>query len=113
MVRLTGNTTDNAVATTVGGDYKFQTSNTLKSVELMLIQLGPTGTMTNRCPMGWDVQCDLNKITLDTTREKSSGNSCLFAPALTDTAIAADAIITFDVDAIHLLAAKGLVVWID
>ena len=107
MVRLTGNTTDNAVATTVGGDYRISNrAITLKSIGAYVDTAGTTGTMTIDVNEAGTTIMTTNKITLDTT-EKSSETAAT-APALTDTAIAADAIITFDVDAIHTTAAKGL-----
>ena len=112
MVRLTGNTTDNAVATTVGGDYRISNrAITLKSIGAYVDTAGTTGTMTIDVNEAGTTIMTTNKITLDTT-EKSSETAAT-APALTDTAIAADAIITFDVDAIHTTAAKGLVCGID
>lgn len=111
MVRLLSSTTDQTAATTVGGDYRISNrAITVKAVGSYCDTAGTTGTYT----------IDINeagttilstKITVDST-EKSSETAAT-APVISDTAIAADAIVTFDVDAIQTTAAKGLVVWID
>ena len=68
MVRLTGNTTDNAVATTVGGDYRISNrAITLKSIGAYVDTAGTTGTMTIDVNEAGTTIMTTNKITLDTT----------------------------------------------
>lgn len=111
MVRLVASDTDQAVANTVGGDYRISNrAITVKAVGSYCDTAGTTGTYT----------VDINeagttilstKITVDST-EKSSETAAT-APVISDASIAADAIITFDVDAVQTTKAKGLVVWVD
>jgi len=111
MVRLVASDTDQATGTTVGGDYRISNrAITVKAVGSYCDTAGTTGTYT----------IDINeagstilstKITVD-SGEKSSETAAT-APVISDTAIAADAVITFDVDAVQTTKAKGLVVWID
>lgn len=111
MVRLLSSTTDQTTGTTVGGDYRI--SNRAITVKAVGAYVDTAGT-TNLCTV------DINeagttilstKITIDST-EKSSETAAT-PSVISDSAIAADAIITFDIDAIQTTAAKGLVVWID
>ena len=111
MVRLLGSTTDQTVTAALGGDYRISNrAITVKAVGAYVDTAGTTGT------------CDIDineagttilstKITLDST-EKSSETAAT-PPVISDSAIAADAIVTFDLDVIHTTAAKGLTVWID
>lgn len=111
MVRLLGNTTDTAIATLISGDYRISNrAITVKAVGAYVDTAGTTNLTT----------VDINeagttilstKITIDST-EKSSETAAT-PPVISDSAIAADAIVTFDIDAIQTTAAKGLVVWID
>jgi len=111
MVRLVASDTDQAVANSVGGDYRISNrAITIKAVGSYCDTAGTTGTYT----------IDINeagttilstKITVDST-EKSSETAAT-APVISDASIAADAVITFDVDAVQTTKAKGLVVWID
>ena len=97
--------------TTVGGDYRLSAGAiTVKAVGAYVDTAGTTGTAT----------IDINeagttilstKITIDST-EKSSETAAT-PPVISDSSIAADAIVTFDIDAVQTTAAKGLVVWID
>lgn len=111
MVRLLDSTTNQATGTTIGGDYRLSNKAiTVKAVGCYCDTAGTTGTFT----------VDINeagtsilstKITVDST-EKSSETAAT-PPVISDTAIAADAVVTFDIDAIQTTPAKGLVVWID
>lgn len=111
MVRLVEAATDQATGTTIGGDYRISNrAITIKAVGSYCDTAGTTGTYT----------VDINeagttilstKITVDST-EKSSETAAT-APVISDASIAADAIITFDVDAVQTTKAKGLVVWVD
>lgn len=111
MVRLLASTTDTATGTTIGGDYRISNrSITVKAVGAYVDTAGTTNTTT----------IDINeagtsilstKITIDST-EKSSETAAT-PPVISDTSIAADAVVTFDIDAVSTTAAKGLTVWID
>lgn len=111
MVRLLANTTDTATGTSIGGDYRISNrAITVKAVGAYVDTAGTTNTTT----------IDINeagstilstKITIDST-EKSSETAAT-PPVISDTAIAADAVVTFDIDAINTTPAKGLTVWID
>jgi hypothetical protein len=111
MVRLVEAATDQATGTSIGGDYRISNrAITIKAVGSYCDTAGTTGVYT----------VDINeagstilstKITVDST-EKSSETAAT-APVISDTSIAADAVITFDVDGVQTTKAKGLVVWID
>jgi hypothetical protein len=111
MVRLVEAATDQATGTAIGGDYRISNrAITIKAVGSYCDTAGTTGTYT----------VDINeagttilstKITVDST-EKSSETAAT-APVISDASIAADAIVTFDVDAVQTTKAKGLVVWVD
>ena len=112
MVRLVASATDTATGTTIEGDYRISNrAITVKAVGAYVDTAGTTGTMTIDIHEAGTTIMTTNKITLDTT-EKSSETAAT-APAVTDSAIAADAILTFDVDGVHTTAAKGLTVWVD
>jgi len=108
-IRLLEATTDHTVAT-VGGEFRVPRAMTIKNVGAYVDTAGVTGTAT----------IDINeagttilstKITIDTA-EKTSETAAA-APVISDSAIAADAILTFDIDVIQTTAAKGLVVWME
>lgn len=103
--------TDTATATTVAGDFRIPFTGTIKRVGCYVATAGTTGTMTIDIHKAGTTIMTTNKITLDTT-EKSSETAAT-APALTTTAYTADDILTFDIDAIHTTAAKGLECWLD
>ena len=108
-IRLLDKDTDHTVAT-VGGEFRVPKAMTVKNVGAYVDTAGVTGTAT----------IDINeagttilstKVTIDTT-EKTSETAAA-APVISDASIAADAIITFDIDVIQATAAKGLVVWLE
>lgn len=112
MVQLLDSATDQTTGTTIQGDFRISNrAITVKAVGAYVDTAGTTGTST----------IDINeagttilstKITID-SGEKSSETAAT-PPVISDSAIAADAIITIDVDAIHSgTAAKGLKVWVD
>lgn len=112
MVRLVDSTTDVATGTSIGGDYRISNrAITVKAVGAYVDTAGTTGLMTIDINEAGTTIMSTNKITLDST-EKSSETAAT-APGITDSAIAADAIITIDVDGVQTTKAKGLVVWID
>ncbi len=111
MVQLLDSATDQTVDTAIQGDFRISNrAITVKAVGAYVDTAGTTGTAT----------IDINeagtsilstKITIDST-EKSSETAAT-PPVISDSLIAADGIITIDVDAIQTTAAKGLKVWID
>lgn len=111
MVRLLASDTATATGTTIGGDFRIANrAITVKAVGAYVDTAGTTNTTT----------IDINeagttilstKITIDSA-EKSSTTAAT-AAVISDTAIAADAIVTFDVDAISTTPASGLTVWVD
>lgn len=111
MVQLLSNTTDQTVSSTIGGDFRISNrAITVKAVGAYCDTAGTTGTFTVDINEA-GVSILSTKITVDST-EKSSETAAT-APVISDSAIAADAIVTFDIDAIQTTAAKGLKVWID
>ena len=107
--RLLDKDTDQSADTGVGGDFRVPQAMTVLGV----------GAYCDTAPSGAGTTVDINeagssilstKITLD-DGEKSSETAAT-APVVSDSAIAADAIITFDVDGVGgTTAGKGLVVW--
>lgn len=111
MVQLLADDANNATGTSIGGDFRISNrAITVKAVGAYVDTAGTTGTQT----------IDINeagttilstKITIDST-EKSSETAAT-PPVISDSAIAADAIVTIDVDAVQTTPAQGLKVWID
>lgn len=111
-VRLVDSATDTATGTSIGGDFRLSRNPiTIINVGAYVDTAGTTGLMTIDINEGGTTIMSTNKITLDST-EKTSETAAT-APGVTDTAIAADAIITIDVDGVQTTKAKGLTVWID
>lgn len=107
-VRLLDKDTSHTVVAGVGGEFRVPVAMTVLDVGGYIDTAGVTGTAT----------FDINeagttilstKITIDTA-EKSSETAAT-PPVISDSAIAADAVLTFDIDVIQTTAAKGLVVW--
>lgn len=112
MVRLVASDTDVATGTTIGGDYRIANrAITVKAVGAYNDTAGTTGTMTIDFNEAGTTIMTTNKVNIDSTQKTSTTAGT--QPAVTDTTIAADAIVTFDVDAVHTTKAKGLVVWVD
>jgi len=107
--RILDKDTAHTVDTGVGGELRVPVAMTINDVGAYCDTAGTTGTAT----------IDINeagtsilstKITID-SGEKSSETAAT-APVISDSSIAADAILTFDIDAIQTTPAKGLVVWL-
>lgn len=112
QVTLVDSTTDVATGTAIGGDFRISKyAITVKAVGAYVDTAGTTGLMTIDINEAGTTIMSSNKITLDST-EKSSETAAT-APGITDSAIAADAIVTIDVDGVQTTKAKGLKVWID
>jgi hypothetical protein len=105
-VRLIAAATDVAVDTTIGGDVESPVTGTISEVGAWVDTAGTTGTMVIDINKNGTTIMTTNKVSIDTT-EKSSRTAAT-AAALTTTAISAGDIFTFDIDAVHTTAAKGL-----
>jgi len=107
-IRLLAAATDHTVATTVGGEFRVPEAMTISDVGAYVDTAGVTGTATfDINEAGTSILS--TKITIDTT-EKSSKTAATL-PVISDSAIAADAILTFDIDVIQTTPAAGLVIW--
>lgn len=107
-VRLLDSATSQATGTSIGGDYRpFRTAVTLTNVRCYCDTAGTTGVFTVDINEG-GVSILSTKLTVD-SGEKTSETAATPA-VISDTSIAADAIITFDIDGIQTTPAKGLVV---
>ena len=111
-VRLVDSTTDVATGTSIGGDIRISNrAITVIAVGAYNDTAGTTGTMIIDINEAGTTIMSTNKVNIDSTQKTSTTAGT--QPGITDTAIAADAIVTIDVDAVHTTKAKGLVVWID
>lgn len=108
LYRIVEATTDTALATTKGGDLEFPFTGTIIEIGAFVDTAGVTGTMTIDVNKNGATLMTTNKITIDTA-EKSSRTAAT-PPALTTTALTAGDILTFDIDAVHTTAAKGLTI---
>jgi hypothetical protein len=109
--RVVENATDQTVDTTVGGDLRIHKPMVIRDVGAYCDTAGTTGECTVDINEGGTTILS-TKITID-TGEKSSQTAAT-PPVISDSSIAADAVITVDVDTIHTgTAAKGLVVWME
>jgi hypothetical protein len=110
QVRLLAAATDHAVDTTVGGDFRIPYAFTVTGVGAYCDTAG-TGSVTTIDINESGTTILSTKITIDATEKTST--TAATAAVVSDTAIASDAIITFDIDGIASgTAGKGLTVWI-
>lgn len=111
MVRLLSSTTAQTTGTTIGGDYRISNrAITVKAVGAYVDTAGTTGVCTfNIKEAGTTILS--TKITIDST-EKTSETAAT-PPVISDASIAADAIVTFDIDGIQTTPANGLTIWVD
>lgn len=107
MYRIVEATTDTAVANVKGGDFEVPITGTITEVGAYVDTAGTTNTTT----------VDINKngttilstkITIDST-EKSSRTAAT-PPVISVSSITAGDLLTFDIDAVHTTAAKGLTI---
>lgn len=108
MYRIIEATTDTTTGTTKGGDFEIPFTGTITEIGAYVDTAGTTSTMTIDVNKNGTTLMTANKITIDST-EKSSRTAAT-APTLTTTAVTAGDLITFDIDAVHTTAAKGLTV---
>jgi hypothetical protein len=102
-----------AVEASVGGDFVIPFTGTLLQDDsnknwcsANTDTAGTTGTMVVDVHKGGTTVMTTNKLDIE-TGEKST-NTATTQPDLTTTAVTAGDIFTFDIDAIHTTAAKGL-----
>lgn len=108
--RILDKDTAHTVTAGLGGEFRIPIAMTVVDVGAYVDTAGVTGTATIDIHDGATTIMTTNKISIE-TGEKTSLDATT-QPAITDSAIAADAIITFDIDVIQTTAAKGLVVWL-
>ena len=114
MVRLIAAGTDLAADTTVGGDYRIANrAITVKAVGAYVDTAAATGSNLLTVDIHDSGTTILStKLTVDVTEKTTT--TAATAAVISDSAIAADAIVTFDIDQVNeTTVAKGLVVWID
>ena len=114
---LVASGTDVAVDTSIGGDFTIPFTGTILQSDTDHDQLaattdtaGTTGTMVVDVHLNGTTIMTTNKLDIETT-EKGTQTAAT-QPDLTTTAITAGDILTFDIDAVHTTAAKGLKVLI-
>ncbi len=114
-VRLVASDTDVATGTSIGGDFRAPFTGTIVQDDTNKHYFcayndtaGTTGTMVVDVHLNGTTIMTTNKLDIE-TGEKTTADAAT-QPDLTTTAITAGDILTFDVDAIHTTAAKGLVV---
>lgn len=106
--RIIEATTDTSTGTTKGGDFEAPFTGTITEIGAYVDTAGTTGTMIVDVNKNGTTLMTTDKVSIDTT-EKSSRTAAT-APTLTTTSITAGDLITFDIDAVHTTAAKGLTV---
>jgi hypothetical protein len=108
-VRLVDCATNTGVASTIGGDFRVPYAMCVRSVGAYVDVAGTTNLMCIDIKEAGTSIMTTTKITID-SGEKTSTTAATCA-VLTDTSIAADAIITYNVTAVQSTPAKGLTVW--
>ncbi len=110
-IRLLDKDTDQAADTGVGGEFRVPRAMTIKNVGAYCDSAGTDSVSTfDINEAGTSILS--TKITIDAT-EKTSETAAT-PPVISDSSIAADAILTFDIDGIASgTAAKGLVIWLE
>lgn len=114
-VRIVAEDTDVATATTKGGDFRVPFTGTIIQDDnnkhyfcAYNDTAGATGTMVVDVHLNGTTIMTTNKLDIETT-EKTTADAAT-QPDVTTTAVTAGDILTFDIDAIHTTAAKGLVI---
>lgn len=113
QVRLADSTTALTTGTSKGGDYRISNrAITVKAVGAYVDTAATGGTLLTIDINEAGTTIISTKITLDAS-EKTSETAAT-PPVISDASIAADAIVTFDIDAIgNTTPGTGLVVWVD
>jgi len=108
-IRLLEKDTDHAAETDIGGDFRFPEAMTIVEVGMYFDTAG-SGSVTTLDIHESGVTILSTKITID-DGEKTSKTADA-QPAISDSAYAADAILTFDFDGVSSgTAGKGLTIW--
>jgi hypothetical protein len=114
-IRLVEAGTDVATGTTIGGDFEVPFAGTIYQDDAKdsyfcayTDTAGTTGTMTVDVNKNGTSIMTTDLLSIETTEKSSS--TATTPPNVTTPAVAAGDILTFDVDAIHTTAAKGLTV---
>lgn len=114
QVRLKDSTTALTTGTAIGGDFRISPKRaiTIKSVGAY-VDTAPTGASLLTIDINEAGSTILStKITLDAS-EKTSETAAT-APVISDATIAADGVVTFDIDQVgSTVAGSGLVVWVE
>lgn len=113
--RLIASDTDVATDTDVGGDFICPFDGTILQDDTLHDQLfawtdtaGTTGTMVVDIHLNGTTIMTTNKLDIETGEQGTQ--TATTQPDLTTTDISAGDVITFDIDAVHTTAAKGLVI---
>lgn len=111
QIRLLDKDTSHTVVAGIGGEFRLKVAMTVLDVGAYFDTAGTTSVTTIDINEG-GVSILSTKITVDAT-EKTSETAAT-PPVISDAVIAADAIITFDIDGIASgTAGKGLVIWLE
>lgn len=107
-IRLLDKDTDQAVEAGVGGEFRVPSVMTVEAAGAYFDTAG-SGAVTTIDINEAGTSILSTKITVD-SGEKSSQTAAI-APVVSDNSYAADAILTFDIDAVPGTPGKGLTVW--
>jgi len=107
LYRLMDKDTDVETGTTTGGDFEFPFAGTILAAGTFNDTAGSSGTQIIDINKGGSTIMSTDKC--DTSSGAKTSRSST-TPGITTSAIAAGDIITFDIDAVHSTAAKGLTV---
>lgn len=109
LIRVVAATTDNTVATVVGGDYVMPYSGTIYDVGATVDTAGVTGTTQIDINRAGTTIMAATKITIDSAEKTSRTGVTL--PIISAPNFNLGDIFTFDVDTIQTTAAKGLTIF--
>lgn len=114
QIRLKDSTTNLATGTSLGGDFRISPTHaiTIKAVGAYVDTAATGGTLLTIDINEAGTTILSTKITLDASEKTST--TAATAAVISDSAIAADAVITFDIDAVgNTTPGTGLVVWME
>lgn len=109
IIRCLPPTTSWTVGTTIGGDFRSPFAGTMVSISAWSDTAGTTGTATVDVNKNGTTIMGTNKLNWDST-EKSTATYSGTAAALSVTSLAAEDIITVDIDTNHTTPSTGLTV---
>jgi hypothetical protein len=108
-IRLVDASSNLSIATSLGGDFRVPEAMTIQSVGAYVDVGGVTGVTTIDINEG-GTSILSTKLTID-SGEKTSVTAAT-AAVISDSNIAADAVLTFDVDGVNTTPPKGLTIWL-